>query len=360
MKTNPQPTKTFTTIIGIDLGDKRHAVCITDEHGTIQREFFIGNRRTRLADLAKDHPGALLAMEVGTHSPWISRLMAAEGLEVLVANARNLRAIYANDRKCDELDARMLAKLARVDPELLSPVRHGSEASQTTQLAIKLRDTLVRRRVDIVVAVRSTLKSLGTRLPQGSTESFARRAGEALAQHPQFAGSVGPALQALESINSEIKRYDGIILRAGEEEYPVVQLLRQVPGVGPVTALSFVLTIEDPSRFKDIRDVGAFLGLVPRRDQSGASDRALPITKGGNAYLRKLLIQCAHYLLSSHGPDCALRCQGLKLAARGGRGAKKKALVATARKLAVLLLAMWTRESDFQPFPDGEAAAARA
>ncbi len=341
--------KTSNAVIGIDLGDKKHAVCVIDKNGKILKEFSIPNERKKLEQLAKNCPKARVAMEVGTHSPWISRLLDRLGMEVIVANARKLRAIYTNERKCDRLDAQMLARLARTDPELLHPIEHGSEAAQSDLLPIKLRDALVRQRVQIVSSVRSSLKALGIRTPSTSCASFAKTARLVLEPHPNILSSIEPSLQILESLTKEIRQYDRAIEQAGVNKHPQAKRLRQIPGIGPITSLAFVLIIEDPNRFRDPRDVGAYLGLTPRRDQSGEVDKQLPISKTGNPYLRRLLVQSAQYILGCWGPDSNLRRCGLKLAARGGKTAKKKAVVAVARKLAVLMLVLWQRQSDYLP-----------
>lgn len=341
-------TKQYRTIIGVDLGDKQHYVCVTDKDGSILSETTIPNTRKALSELTDSHKGSLFAIEVGTHSPWISRLIKARGCDCVVANARKVRAIYANTRKCDMLDARMLAKLARVDLELLSPIEHCCEQGQTHRMAITLRNTLVRQRVDIISSIRCTLKSLGVRLPACSTVSFVKYCREEL-QGTAFFPVVETSLKALEAINQSIKEYHGHIKKTADESYPETKLLEQIPGVGPITSLSFVLAVGDPKRFEDPRDVGAYFGLVPRRDQSGDTDKQLPISKAGNSELRRLLVQCAQYILGHFGPDCDLREYGLKLAAKGGKAAKKKAVIATARKLAVLMLVLWKTGDPYEP-----------
>lgn len=342
-------TKHKKAIIGIDLGDKKHAICVIDQEGKKLNEHFIYNRADDLEQLSKDYPRALVAMEVGTHSPWISRLLESLGHEVIVANARKLRAIYTNDRKCDEYDAWMLAKLARFDPELLYPIKHGSEQAQHDLVSIKLRDTLVRQRVDVITSIRFTLKSLGIRLKSPSTAAFATYARKALVEHSDILSKVEPSLAAVDGLNAGIKEYDSQIETASREKYPETGRLRQIAGVGPITALCFVLTMEDAGRFEAARDVGPYLGLVPKRDQSGDTDKQLPISKTGNGHLRRLLVQCSQYILGHFGPDCDLRRQGLKLADRGGKAAKKKAIIAIARKLGVLMLALQRNESDYRP-----------
>lgn len=345
-KTNQR--KQSRTIIGVDLGDKRHHVCITDKDGNILCETTIPNSKKHLVELAREHPGALFALEVGTHSPWVSRLLEDNGCSCVVANARKLRAIYTNDRKCDEFDARMLAKLVRVDPELLSPIRHGTEEQQLHRLAITLRDSLVRQRVNITSTIRFSLKSLGIRLASCSTSCFAKKCRHELEDSPLLA-VVEASLKTLDELNARIKELDRHISATAANHYPQTKLLEQIPGVGPITSLSYVLAIGDPERFRDPRDAAAYLGLVPRRDQSGLSDKQLPISKAGNRDVRRLLVQCAQYILGHFGPDCDLRRHGLKLAAQGGKAAKKKAVIAIARKLAVLMLVLWKTGQTYEP-----------
>jgi transposase len=358
-----QTTSQF--VIGVDLGDTKHTICVTDKQGDILKEFSFPNSRKHLLQLAADYPEALVALEVGTHSPWISRLLVTAGCEVIVANARKLRAIYQNERKCDKLDAQMLAKLARVDASLLHPIQHASEQCQRDSLNLKLRDILVRQRVHIISSVRGVLKSLGLTTACPSTPTFPAKAREALAEEPDILQSVTPALNALDALSEQIKAYDKAITLAIQERYPAAQLLMSIAGVGPITALSFVLVVDDPSRFEDARDIGAFLGLVPRRDQSGDTDKDLPISKTGNQAMRRLLVQCAQYILGNFGPDSDLRRQGLKLAGKGGKpgkskkgktkaqtggkAAKRKAVVAVARKLSVVMLTMWKKQTKYIP-----------
>tara|TARA_R110002167_G_scaffold342331_1_gene551134 strand:- start:334 stop:1464 length:1131 start_codon:yes stop_codon:yes gene_type:complete len=348
---NNNTSQQIETYLGVDLGDRKHFVCATDKDGTILDEFSISNDRPALRQLCLDYPHSSVAIEVGTHSPWISRFLTTEGMVVTVANARKLRAIYQNNRKCDRLDALMLAKLLRVDAELLSPIQHGSEQAQRDLVAIKVRDTLVRQRVHIIASVRGVIKSMGMRIPASSTGSFHSKAEAFLCEHPELQSAIAPAIISIKSLTEQIRVYEKMIQQSAREHHPQAIDLQQIPSIGPITSLAFVLGIEDPTRFKKPRDVGPYLGLVPRRDQSGDNDQELPITKAGNKYLRKLLVQSAQYLLGHFGPDCALREHGLKLAAKGGRGAKKKAVIAIARKLAVMMVAIWQKGSSYEPYP---------
>jgi transposase len=284
------------------------------------------------------------------NSPWVSRYFQGLGHRVVVANPRKVRAIYQNERKSDRKDAEMLARLARGDEGLLHPVEHRPEEVQRDLLRVKLRDNLVRQRVDVISSVRFALKSLGVGLRSPDTACFARHARKALGEgHPELLAAVGPSLRVIDEITEQVRELEGQIGELARESYPETEVLRQIGGVGTITALAFVLTAGDPARFARTRDVAAYFGLVPRRDQSGETDKQLRISKAGDAYVRRLLVGCAHYILGPFGPDCQLRRRGLKLAARGGQGAKKKAAVAVARKLAVLMLSLLKEGALYEP-----------
>jgi transposase len=352
-------TKIPLITIGLDLGDKKHAICVLDQDGDIIDERAITNHRESLRRLSQKYPGARIAMEVGSHSPWIKRFLTELDHEVFVANPRKLRAIYTSDRKSDKNDARMLAKIARMDPRLLHPVEHGTEEAQRDLLQVKLRDNLVRQRVDIISSVRFTLKSLGVSLPSPNSACFAKRCRTLLGERDKaLLEMVEPSLQVIDVMTQKIRELDRAVEELSETKYPVTMRLRQITGIGPITALSFVLTIEDPELFENPRDVGAYLGLVPKRDQSGALDKQLRISKAGDVYLRCLLVGCAQYILGPFGPDCDLKRHGLMLAERGGGRNKRKAVVAIARKLAVLMLTLWKHGRDYEPLRGAEPAQA--
>ena len=332
-------------------------MCVLNEAGDIVTEEAIVNTRECLETFAQRFAGATIVMETGTHSPWVSRLFAARGHPVIVANARKLRAISQSQTKSDREDAQMLARLGRVDPQLLSPVRHRSEATQRTLVRLKVREALVRSRVNLINSVRFLLKSLGVFVSSSiKAVAFTRKVRAQLA--PADAALVEPLLVAVDALNEQIKALDAELETLAGETYPATERLRQIPGVGPLTALCFVLTVEDPKHFAHARDVGAYLGLVPRRDQSGETDKQLGITKAGHVQLRCLLVNCAHYILGPFGPPCALRAAGERIAARGGKAAKKRAVIAVARKLAVTLLALWKTDAEYQPHPQSLPQAA--
>jgi transposase len=287
-------------------------------------------------------------MEVGAHSRWASHLLNDLGHDVLVANARKLKAIYHNPRKGDRADAETLARLARLDPALLSPIHHRSPQAQSDLAVLRSRDAIIRSRTLLINHARSIVKSSGDRLPSCSADSFAPKVAPDIPEtlHPALL----PILDTIASLTKQIREYDRQIELLCQDQYPETKLLRKVSGVGPLTALGYILTLEEPRRFQRSRQVGPALGLVPKRDQSGDQDPQLRITKTGDPYLRRLVVGSAQYILGPFGPDCDLRRWGLKLAERGGKNAKKRAVVGVARKLAVLLHHLWKTGEIYDPF----------
>jgi transposase len=296
-----------------------------------------------------------IAIEAGTHSPWVSRVLEECGHEVLVANPRKLRLIYANKRKTDEIDAENLARLARVDPRLLYPLKHRGEDSQAHLAIIRSRQALVDCRTQLVNHVRGAVKSFGARLPKCSARSFHKRASEHIPE--ALRPALGPILEVIASLTERIRDYERELETISKEHYPETELLRQVEGVGTLTALTFVLTVEDPYRFERSRSVGAYLGLVPASDRSGDRDPQKRISKEGDQMLRKLLVGSAHYILGPFGHDSDLKRHGEKIASRGGKNAKKRAVVAVARKLAVLLHSLWASAEVYEPLRNAHRSA---
>lgn len=333
--------------IGMDLGDKNHEVCVLDKRGQVQERKQITNTRDSVRKFFVEYKGATVVMEAGTHSPWISRLLEELGCEVLVGNARKLRMIWMAKDKSDVKDAEMLARIGRMDRSLLYPIHHRSEAAQQDFAVLKARDALVSVRADLVNHVRSTVKGMGHRLNKCSTDTFARKSVEAIPEGLRCA--LLPVIDAIEAISEQIRSFEREIATKMAARHPEALRLSQVPGVGPVTSMGFVLSLEDPTRFEKSRSVGAYLGLTTRRDQSGQTDKQLRITKTGDEYVRRLLVGCSHYILGTFGPDCDLRRFGLKLAARGGKNAKRRAIVAVARKLGVLLHRLWVTGAEYDP-----------
>lgn len=351
-KSDTTSTTAVTWTIGIDLGDRSSALCILDQNGAIVGEAKLATTQAAFAQRLAALPRARVALEAGTHSGWLSRFLTSCGHEVIVANPRELRKIYQSDRKNDRNDARLLARLARVDPQLLEPIRHRDEQMQTDLAMLRARDTLVSARTRCINAVRGLVKSTGSRLPKCSAESFCHRAAALIP--PQLQPALTPLLATIATLTEQLAGYDRQIEALAAERYPHTALLQQVAGVGPLTSLAFVLTLADPKRFAKSRHVGPYLGLVPRQDDSGQRSSQLPITKSGDRYLRRLLVGSAQYILGPFGPDTDLRRCGKRLTERGGKNAKKRAVVAVARKLAVVLHRLWITGEVYAPLRNSE------
>lgn len=360
MTTNESTWTVPDRTVGLDLADRFTELCALDAAGEVVER---GRVRTTEDAFRRRFDGAAsarIALEVGAHSPWVSRILRELDHEVIVANPRKLRLIYENDRKRDRADAEYLARVGRMDPELLAPVNHRGEQVQADRALFRARDQLVRIRTRLISHVRGSVKSWGKRLPSCSTMAFPGKVSEEIPE-PLRPG-LGPVVEQIDELNGRIRRFDDEIERLSAERYPETELLQQVDGVGPKCSLCYVLTIEDPTRFRKSRTVGAYLGLVPRQSDSGETERRGRITKSGDALCRRLLIQSAHYILGPFGTDSDLRRWGQKLEEEGGNGGRKRAAVALARKLAVLLHRLWVTGEVYEPLhqatQDDEAEAA--
>lgn len=335
-------------VVGLDVGDRMsHAYAMDFESGEVLAEGPVATTPTAMRRFLGHIGRGRVVLEVGTHSRWLSVLLEEMGHEVLVANARKLRMIYADTNKQDRIDARKLAWLGHAEPRLLYPVRHRGEQAHQDLAVVRARAYLVRQRARTIVLMRGMVKSAGQRLPRCVTSYFAARVAEEIPEGLRAA--LEPLRRVLETINATIKEYDRRLEAMARERYPETRFLTQVPGVGTVTALAFVLTIEDPGRFRKSREVGPALGLVPRRDQSGSRDLQLRITKTGDCYVRTLLVEAAHALLRERSPDTDLKRWGLQRAERGGKIAHKRAVLAVARRLAVLLHRLWVTGAAYVP-----------
>lgn len=339
--------------IGIDLGDRRSRYAILGATGEVEEEGQLQTRPEMFKQRFQRLDPSRVVIEVGTHSPWASRVLRQCGHDVTVANPRKLRLISQSDDKSDRMDAEFLARLGRSDLKLLAPVHHRKEKTQADLAVVRARDALVRARAQLVNHVRGSVKAVGGRLRSSSTSSFGRR------ELTRIPGVVRPALapllKTIGDLTEQIRAYDRQIRSLGRKLYPVTQRLQTVPGVGPITALAYVLTLEDPRRFRKSRMVGSYLGLRPRRRESGEQDPQLRITKAGSPLVRRLLVQCAQYILGPFGPDTNLRRWGLALAQRGGKNTKKRAIVAVARKLSVLLHRLWVSGKPYEPLRQAQA-----
>ena len=249
----------------------------------------------------KDPKRVCVVMETGTHSLWMS---------------------YRSDKKNDQLDAEKLARLAQADRKLLHPVKHMTLERQTDLTVLKARDLVVRQRTQLINTIRGLLRAAGHKLieEEYSTRTI-KKCCSALPEYMRPA--IMPLLQQICHLDLAIKEYDRLVRKLCKK-YPATKILQQITGVGELTSLAFVLIVGDPHRFDNAARLCAYLGVVPKQDQSGDTDKQLGITKKGNKLGRKLLIQAAHYILGPFGPDSELRSYGFRIQARGGKIAKKK------------------------------------
>ncbi len=333
--------------IGMDMGDRNHSICVLDADGEVKERATLVNTAVALQKYFGALSPCRIALEAGTHSGWVSRLLESMGHEVLVGNPRKLRVIWDSDEKTDKRDAEVLARIARLDPRLLHPIHHRGREAHADLAVIKARDMLVKARSMLIAHARGAVKTVGQRISTCGAEVFHKRL---LEETPsELRPALEPVMKSIEDLTTRIRHYDQLLQKLCEQSYPETEGLRAISGVGPITALAYVLTLEERSRFAKSRDVGPFLGLVPKRDQSGQTDRQLHVTKAGDAYVRRLLVGSAQYILGRFGPDCDLRRFGLRVAERGGKNAKRRAVVAVARKLAVLMHRLWTSGKAYDP-----------
>jgi len=352
-----KPTKNFSQAkltIGLDLGDRSSWYCVLDEVGEVLLEQKLGTTPKAMREAFGSMPRCRIALETGMHSPWVSRLLSELGHEVIVAHARNVRLIGESRKKDDRLDARTLGRLARIDPQLLCPVKHRSARAQADLTVIRARAGLVRARTALINTARGLAKSYGERLRGCNPRNVNPEKAQGLS--PELQTALKPLLAAVESLSERIREYNERIESLAQTNYPQVALLKQVKGVGTLIALTFLLTLEDAHRFRKSRDVGCYVGLQPGRRNSGQSEPQMHISKEGDPYLRTLLVQGAHHILGPFGADSDLRRWGLKLAERGGKNGKKRAVIATARKLAVLLHRLWVSGEVYEPLRNSHQA----
>ncbi len=346
----------ITETIGLDMGDRHTRYCILDQESGDE----VGSGRVRTTPMGmerflENYPRARVVLEVGTHSRWANQVAQDACAEVLVANPRKLTFIYQNNRKSDEVDAEALARVGRLDPKLLSPIQHRSRAAQADLAILRARAGLVSARTKLVNTLRGIVKSFGWRIPPHAAKRIGHKTLEFVPEE------IRPALRhlllSIEALTDEIAEYDEQIEALADEKYPISASLTQVYGVGKLTAMAYMLTVEEQTRFRSSRTAGAYFGLVPRRDQSGAVEKQLSITKAGDRMVRTLLVQCAHRVLASNSPDSDLRRAGERIASRGGGTAKRRAVIAVARKLAVLLHALWRSGEVYEPLKNNQAQA---
>jgi len=338
----------MTKYLGIDVGDRNCHLCVLDNDGKVQRRYVCRTERGPLAaelkELACDGEPVVAILEAGQHSHWIAELSQEAGLDTIVANPRSVRIIYEGNRKSDRNDAEHLARLGRVDPQLLKPVTLRSTEAQAQMTVLRSRDVLVRTRRALINSARGLAKTVGARLPPCDADAFAVKVSECVPRGLEVA--LMPLLATVDDLTKRIRALDGEIRRRTKER-PEAKRLLEIQGVGDITVLAFMLVVGDPNRFSTARDIGPYLGLVPKRDQSGAKDPSLRISKAGNGFLRRLLVNCAQYIAGPHSPDSDLKRFANRIGPAGSVD-RRKAIIAVTRKLAVLLLRLWQTGQPYQ------------
>ncbi len=342
--------------VGMDLGDSSSHYCVLDENGEVISRSQVATMPAGLKAIFGKMAPSLIVIEVGTHSAWVSRLLASYGHEVIVANARRVKLIGQSQRKNDRVDAETLARLGRADRKLLSPIQHRGEEAQWDLAMIRARAEIVEARTAVINCARGLMKSMGERLPKRDVDGVEENLAKGLSQAAQKVAK--PLLKSVAAMSEQIRACDEEIKRIASK-YPEVELLQQVNGVGPLIALTFVLILEDPQRFKRSRDVGPYLGLVPAQRDSGKSHPQLRISKSGDKLLRSLLVQGAHCILRKGAPDSDLRQWGLGKQRDGDKKGKRRAIVGVARRLAVLLHHLWVSGEAYEPLYNQQRAQAK-
>lgn len=333
--------------IGLDLSDRSGLFVVIDDAGRVAREGTVALTLEGVRKVFGARQACRIAIEVGTHSPWLSRELERLGYEVIVANARQVGLIARGQKKTDRVDAETLARAARFDPQLLKPIRHRGEQAQADLALLRARKALLESRTRLVISARGMVKAVGGRLPKCSADCFAVKAKDYLPQ--SLRPALEPMLAAIAQLTEQVKAMTRDLRQLAKERYPETGLLTQVHGVGLICSLTYVLTLEEPARFRRSRQVGAYLGLVARERQSGEQKPQLHITKSGDVYLRSVLVQSAQHILGPYGRDSDLRRWGLKLAGTGSKMRKNKAIIAVARKLSVLLHRLWLTGEVYEP-----------
>ena len=346
MKKSIKKSAVEVASLGIDLADQWSDWVTLDDAGVVIERGRVKTTEPHLRAQFGPMAPTVIAIEVGTHSAWVSRVLRSCGHRVVVANARKVALIHQNRRKNNRIDAEFLARLVRVDEKLLFPIEHRSEEGQQDLTILRSRDVLVGARTKLVNHVRGISKAAGVRLPICSTEAFVKKCGPALPTG--IAPAVKVLLEHITQMTTHIRDYDRTIDKM-PKKYPAAKLLMQITGVGALTAVAYVLTVEDVHRIARSRSAGAYFGLVPGSDDSGEDHEPGRITKEGDRYVRRLLVAAGHYIIGRFGPDCDLRRHGLGIAARGGKNAKKRAVVAVARKLGVLMHRLWLTGEVYEP-----------
>ena len=337
--------KEYYTTIGMDVSDRTTKVCVMAKQGInpkIVMETTIPTSKDGLAKfLATQDKSSPVVFETGMHCRWMNEVAEGIGFKVYIANPCRLRMITESKAKNDVNDARMLARIALSDPGLLHPVRLRGKEHQKMLNLHEMRNLLVKHRTGIIVQLRAVAKSMGFRIERSSTAHF--HAIDTRAWPKEFRDIAWPMLKNLEQLAVTIKTYEKQIRELAQTPTfkAQVERLMEIRYVGLYVATGFVaVTGGDMDKFEKSRDVGPWLGLVPKQDQSGDIDRQCHITKTGSPFMRRLLVESAQMIVRDSATDTDLKVKGMRFCRRGAKIAKRKAIAAVARSLAVLMVAM--------------------
>lgn len=337
--------KAYYTTIGMDVSDRKTQICVMAKAGATPKvvmETTIPTTKDGLAKfLATQDKSSPVAFETGTHCRWMHEVAEGMGFKVYVANPCRLRMITESKTKNDVNDARMLARIALADPGLLHPVRLRSAEHQKMINLHEMRNLLVKQRTGIVVQLRSVAKSMGFRIPKCQAASFHNL--DRKTWPKEFRDIAWPMMKGLEQLAVTIKTYEKQIREFAETPTfkAKVERLMEIRYVGLYVATGFVaVTGGDMDRFETPRDVGPWLGVTPKQDQSGDIDRQCRMTKAGSPFMRRLLVESAQLIMRDGSAPTDLKVKGLRICARGAKISKRKAISAVARSLAVLMVAM--------------------
>lgn len=331
--------------VGLDVSLKLTSICIVDRTGKVEREGVVTSDPEAIATFIKLHASHVvrIGLETGATSTWLWTELNKIGLPVICIDARHAKAVLKMQiNKSDRNDAAGIARIMQCGWYKEVSVK-GLDSHATKALLVS-RALLVKIKRDIENQIRGLLKNLGLVIGRAKANVFAARAAQLAQDRSELSAAVDPLLKAREAVEQQIADLDRKVLRLARNNAQVRRFMT-APGVGPVTALCFLATIDDPARFKRSRSVGAYAGLTTRRYASGEIDWTGRISKCGDKMLRSYLYEAANVLLTRVAKWSALKAWGIRLAKRSGL---RKAKVAVARKLAVILHRMWIDGTEFK------------
>lgn len=337
--------------VGLDVHQQMTEICGLDDAGEVRVRARVKTRAPTLRRWFAHRAPLAICLEAGGSSPWVARLLQDLGHDVVVCHPRQIQLIAQSRKKTDRRDAELLARLLRADRALLHPVTVRSAVTQQGRAALAMRHTLVGARTRCMQSVRGVLRGFGFRVPRSTWGQLVERV-QALELPDGLPPLLAPLLTTITELTAQIAQLEQELAKIART-HPVVPQLRAIPGIGPLSALAFVLAVEDPYRFRKSRDVASFLGLCPSIRASGETAHRGRITKEGDRLVRFLLGQAAHACVRSTRPS-ALRDWGLAVRAR--RGVPKGA-TALARKLAVVMHRLWVTGAAYEPYPHPAQAA---